>query len=216
MKSKNCSLSAALSVSAFAVTFVLSIFPGCKISETKESEEILEPREDYELDLSKISVNNSEENPAGTYDIEKHILTIDSQWGCAQIWFGTFDASQYRYLKIEYESADSESSRPFRLHCRYSQEPSAYSLCERKRTVQYVALDRNRKNSIKSVFIQSQTEEPVSHKIKSMCFTQNKILSPEITDNKGNKTIKQIPATKAKTQWQKSTVKTYPFMNQSL
>ncbi len=157
-----------------------------------EPEEILEPSDDYELDLSKVTVPEN----YGSYDKENHILNLVEKWGSAQIWLGDFDASSYRYLRIDYESVDSETNRPFRLHNRYSDNTSSYQLCERKRTTQYCLLDRSKKISLKSVFMQSIMEEPVSFKITRLCFTQNKEISPAVVDSGNGASIRDISAVK--------------------
>lgn len=164
----------------------------CDDSDATESEpkEILVPAEDYDLDLAKISVNDE----GGSYDKETHVLSMVTQWKTAQIWLGNFDASNYRYVRIEYEVASPEKNRPFRFTVRYADDTSSYQLCERKRTVQYLSLDRAKKKSLKSVFVQSQTKDPVSFKISRLCFTQNKTLSPAVVDTGSGATIRSVSA----------------------
>ena len=173
------------------------IFTGCSIKETED--EILEPRDDYELDLARITINKDEKTnePAGSYDKENHILEISAQWKSAQIWLSDFDASQFRYLKIEYEPIDFQKNLPFRLHARYmGVNDSDYIKCEQKRRTQYVKLDRAKRNHIQAVFLQSETKEPVALKINRLCFTQNKILSPAVIDSNGPAKISNISACK--------------------
>ena len=185
--------------------FILLFFSSCNIfvGDKKSShsnqpenpelqpEEILEPTDDYFLDLKKLGVSEEE---GDSYDKESFILNLVTKWKCAQIWLGDYDASLYRYVRIEYEPVTSEENQPFRFHSRYSDNTSSYQLCERKRTVQYLPLDKGKKNSLKSVFIQSITDKPLTVKIKSICFTQNKILTPAIVDSNGNAVIKSISA----------------------
>ena len=156
----------------------------------KEPEEISEYAEDYELDLSKLSVNSN----YGSYDTQTHILNVSEKWKSAQIWLSSFDASLYRYLRIDYEPLDSKPNQSFRFHCRYSDDADSYKLCERKRTTQYYILDAEKKKNIKSVFIQSITDEPLFTKINRICFTQNKVLSPAVKDSGGSASIKNISA----------------------
>ena len=160
-------------------------------SEPDEQEEFLEPADDYYLDLRKISFASA---VGDSYDKETFVLNLATKWKCAQIWLGAFDASPYRYLRIEYEPVDSETNQPFRLHCRYSDDTDLYNLCERKRSVQYLSLDRTKKGSIKSVFLQSIKDDPISVKIKSICFTQRKVISPAIVDSNGTASISDISA----------------------
>ena len=179
-----------------ALAFVFAFVFSCKgdddvSSESEVTEEVLEPADDYDLDLAKISVNSAD---GGSYDKETHVLNLAAQWKSAQIWLGDFDASQYRYVRIDYEAVSPETNQPFRLHNRYSDNTSSYQLCERKRLTQYCALDRTKKKSLKSVFMQSITTEPVSFKIKRICFTQNKVLSPAVVDSDGSATISDISA----------------------
>ena len=182
----------------FACASVCAVVCGCDDSSAGavnvpvvSDEEILEPADDYELDLAKISVSTEK---GDSYDKENHILHLVTQWVCAQIWLGDFDASQYRYVRIDYEPVDPKENWPFRLHGRYSDNTSSYQLCERKRLTQYCALDRTKKKSLKSVFVQSIVAVPVSFKIKRICFTQNKVLSPAVVDSGGGKTIGVVSA----------------------
>lgn len=170
----------------------------CTLSGQKENsssptqpKETLPPTNDYFLDLTKISLATAD---GDTYDKENFTLNIATKWKCAQIWLGNYDASLYRYLRIEYEPVNRENNQPFRLHCRYSDDTSPYQLCERKRTVQHLALEKDKKSSIKSVFVQSMTDSPVAIKIISISFTQNKILTPAIVDSNGNATISELSA----------------------
>ena len=111
--------------------------------ESEEPEEILEPADDYFLDLKKISLTSAHDDiPGDYYDKESFILYIGNQWRIAQIWLGDFDASLYRYLRIEYEPVSRETNLPFRFLCRYADNPNQHQLCERKRTVQYITLDK--------------------------------------------------------------------------
>ena len=131
----------------FSTLFVMILTAlSCTLSGQKENsssptqpEEILPPTNDYFLDLAKISLATAD---GDTYDKENFTLNIATKWKCAQIWLGNYDASLYRYLRIEYEPVNRENNQPFRLHCRYSDDTSPYQLCERKRTVQYLALEK--------------------------------------------------------------------------
>ena len=166
--------------------------PSEKPAETKPfEEEIPEPVVGYFLDLSKVKVSGAE---GDNYDAENNILNIETKWKCAQIWLGNFDASEYNYIRIEYETVNQKTNQPFRFHCRYSDDTDLYQLCERKRKVQYLALDEDKKGSIKSVFFQSIKDSPISVKIKSICFTKKKILSHAIVDSSGKASIKDISA----------------------
>ena len=186
------------SFAVFLLLFAFAFVCGCDDSASGAvpapvpvDEDVLEPADDYELDLAKISVSTEK---GDSYDRENHILHLVTQWVCAQIWLGDFDASQYRYVRIDYEPVDAKENLPFRLHGRYSDNTSSYQLCERKRLTQYCALDRTKRKSLKSVFVQSITAEPVSFKVRRICFTQNKVLSPAVVDSGGTKTIADVSA----------------------
>ncbi|MBO4319119.1 MAG: glycoside hydrolase family 5 protein [Treponema sp.] len=147
--------------------------------------------DDVFLDLSKISVwEDSEGNPHGTYNADTQVLNLTTQWKAAAINCSQFDASNYRYVRIDYESIDDggETNQPFRLLVKYTDGTSSYQLCERKRNVQYYRLEPDSKKSVKEVQIWCTTEKPMAYRINSIRFTQNKILSPSVVDN-GNKTF---------------------------
>ena len=166
-------------------------FQSCRVT----TEETLEPADDYYLNLSKISIGKSEDDKEGdNYNKETFVLSLANKWKCAQIWLGNYDASLYRYVRIEYEPVNRQNNQPFRLVCRYSDDANPYQLCERKRKVQYLTLDKTKKSSIKSVFLQSQTDEMLVVKIKSICFTQNKVLSPAVVDSNASSSISNISA----------------------
>ena len=164
---------------------------GDNTAENIPQDEVLEPTADYELDLKKLSLQVAD---GDSFDKDTFILNLATKWKCAQIWFGNFDASSYRYLRIEYEAVTPETNQSFRLHCRYSDDTDLYQLCERKRTVQYYTLDKTKKESIKSVFVQSITDSPISVKIKKLCFTQEKALTPAIVDSDGSASIGGVSA----------------------
>ena len=185
----------------FSSIIILLALTSCKVSIGKQSEnnpiipeEILEPTDDYYLDLTKLKVSGADGTTSDSYDNETFILNLATQWKCAQIWLTSFDASLYRYLRIEYEPVAPETNQSFRFHCRYSDDTDLYQLCERKRKVQYYTLEKDKKSNIKSIFLQSITTEPLSVKIKSICFTQNKVLTPPVIDTNGNAALKNISA----------------------
>ena len=138
--------------------------------------------------MSKISVGKD----SGSYDGENFIVRLEKEWSSAQIWLGDFDASNYPYIRIEYESVASETNLSFRLHCRYSDNTSSYQLCERKRKVQYCSIERGKRTSVKSVFVQAMKDVPMSVRIKSICFTQNKILTPAVVDYDGHAAFGEV------------------------
>lgn len=76
---------------------------------------------------------------------------------------------------------------PFRLRCDYEDGTGENQLCERKRNVQYLRLDPEKKSKITRIIIWTGSDCPVEYKIDSLCFTQNRILNP-IVDS-GNKTF---------------------------
>ena len=139
--------------------------------------------DDYPISFSKHYFWGKEDC---SYDKETKILRINGPWKglviSAQSFFGkeSFDASDYRYIKIEYSPVNpgSESNLPFRLRCDYSDGSSEFQLCERKRTVQYLRLNSEKKSSISKIIIWTGSDYPVEYKIKSLCFTQNRTLTP--------------------------------------
>lgn len=138
--------------------------------------------DDYQLDLSKItlwSVSNEDQTPCGSFDSSSGILQIDYQYKAAQIWLGNYDASDYNYLCIEYE----DTSLPFKLCASYAGgSGNSSSLCERYRYRQYLELNSDSKSSVKMVYLQTTREGSTSTRIKSIYFTQKKVLSPAVVD----------------------------------
>lgn len=147
--------------------------------------------DDVFLELSNIKVwKDSNGNPYGTYNTDTHVLNLTTQWKAAAIKCDKFDASNYRYVRIDYEPVDEggATNQPFRLLVKYSDGTTSYQLCERKRNVQYYRLEKDSKKSVAEVQIWCTTENPMAYKINSICFTQNKILSPAVVDS-GHKSI---------------------------
>ena len=149
--------------------------------------------DDYPVSFSKHYFWGKEDC---SYDKETKILRINGSWEgmvlSAKDFSGskTFDASDYRYIKIEYSSVNSgsESNLPFRLRCDYEDGTGENQLCERKRNVQYLRLDSKKKSKITRIVIWTGSDCPVEYKINSLCFTQNKPLIP-IVDDKEPKTF---------------------------
>ena len=156
-------------------------------------DEVSQTLEDYPISLSKHYFWGKEEC---SYNDETQILKITGAYKGivinSKIFAGTetFDASNYRYIKIEYSPVNpsSESNLPFRLRCDYSDGTNEYQLCERKRTVQYLRLNSEKKSAISSIIIWTGSDVPIEYKIHSLCFTQNKSLNP-IVDDKEPKTF---------------------------
>ncbi len=155
-------------------------------------DEVSQTLPDYPVSFSKHYFWGKEDC---SYDKETKILRINGSWEgmvlSAQDFSGnkTFDASDYRYIKIEYSTVNSgsESNLPFRLRCDYEDGTGENQLCERKRNVQYLRLDPEKKSKITRIIIWTGSDCPVEYKIDSLCFTQNRILNP-IVDS-GNKTF---------------------------
>lgn len=153
-------------------------------------DEVSQPLDDFPISFSKHYFWGKEDC---SYDNESKILKINGAWKglviSAQSFSGkeTFDASDYRYIKIEYSPVNpgSESNLPFRLRCDYSDGTDEFQLCERKRTVQYLRLNSEKKSAISKIIIWTGSDSPVEYKINSLCFTQNRTLTPVI--DKGNK-----------------------------
>ena len=153
-------------------------------------DEVSQPLEDFPIPLSKHYFWGKEDC---SYDKETKILRINGSWEgmvlSAQDFSGskTFDASDYRYIKIEYSpvNSGSESNLPFRLRCDYEDGTSEYQLCERKRTVQYLRLNSEKKSKINKIVIWTSSEFPIEYKINSLCFSQSRHLNPIV--DYGNK-----------------------------
>ena len=151
--------------------------------------------EDFAINLSKLifwETDNGSGVKCGTYNPETKILELNTQWkaGAVYAWnfagAATFDASDYRYIRIDYEPVDNggPTNQKFRIRCIYGDGTEEIQLCERKRHTQYCTLDPELKKEIKQVEIWCITEQPIAYKIKGMWFTQDKIISPAIEDKK--------------------------------
>ena len=155
-------------------------------------DEISNEVEDYIIPFSKYYFWNKEKC---SYDKESQILRINDKWTgivlSAQDFAKTktFDASDYRYIKIVYSPVDPSGSTnlPFRLRCDYADGTNEYQLCERKRTVQYLRINSEKKSSISKIIIWTGTDVPIEYKIESLCFTQNRPLTPVVDE--GSKTF---------------------------
>ncbi|MCR5764927.1 MAG: hypothetical protein K6G09_03000, partial [Treponema sp.] len=72
---------------------------------------IQEPAEDFVIDFSKISFWDTDTGsgiPCGSYDSDSKILRINTQWKAGVFYLNQndlkyFDASNYRYICLEYE-----------------------------------------------------------------------------------------------------------------
>ncbi|MCR4741655.1 MAG: hypothetical protein K5866_02120 [Treponema sp.] len=94
----------------FLLSLVFILIFSCKSNVPTE-----ESIPDYQLDLSKITlwgISDQDDRPCGTYDKSSHVLEINYQYRGAQIYFGDFDASAYKYLCIEYQ----DSSLPYKFY----------------------------------------------------------------------------------------------------
>ena len=144
-------------------------------------DEVSKTLEDYEIDFSKIKFwkksSDSNEN-CGNYDSETKILQLNTKWKAGVFSLNNFDASDYRYIKIEYEAFEDggKTNLPFRLQCQYGDDNKTTEnlLCERKRHVQYLRLNKDLKSSINQIQIWCITDSPVAYKINRLCLTQYK------------------------------------------
>ena len=151
--------------------------------------EISQPLEDYDIDLSKIKFwkkSSDSTDDCGTFDSETKILKLNTKWTAGVIYLNNFDASDYRYIRIDYEPCDDggQTNLPFRLQCQYGDDDKTTEnqLCERKRRVQYLRLNKDLKSSINQIQIWCITDSPVEYKITRLCLTQNKIISEPVID----------------------------------
>ena len=154
-----------------------------------------EPENCFEINLSKLIFWETESGSGvkcGSYNSETQIIELNTQWkaGVVYAWnfagAATFDASDYRYIRIDYEPVDQggPTNQKFRIRCIYGDGTEEIQLCERKRHTQYYTLNPKLKKEIKQVEIWCITEQPIAYKIKGMWFTRDKILSPVIEDKK--------------------------------
>ena len=88
-------------------------------------------------------------------------------WKAGQIWLGNFDASNYRYIKIQYHGASST----FRIQCTYEDGSTDLQLCENLRQVQYLKLNKDKSGSIKSIALWNINGENVEFNLDSIRFT---------------------------------------------
>lgn len=207
---------------SFFTCFACTVFFCCKVSQESAVEtrvkkpfelaedEILFEQEDFSIDLSDASLFSFWDTepdsgiPCGEYDPETKILNIDTRWKAAVLraWQfakkSVFDASNYRYLKIEYENAceNPEKCEEFRIQVLYQDGSSKLQICERKRKTQYYRLKKNSKSAVKEIQIWKINEAPMVYKIHSISFTQNKALEDitPIVDSGTKKEFSQISA----------------------
>lgn len=120
-----------------------------------------------------------------SYDDKTKILKVNGTWKgivlSAKDFSGneTFDASDYNYIKISYSpvSPSNETNLPFRLRCDYADDTNEYQLCERKRSIQYLKLNSEKKSKISKIVIWTGSDVPIEYKINSLSFIQNKPLA---------------------------------------
>lgn len=144
---------------------------------------------DYEIDLAKIKFwkkSTDSTEACGTYDAASHQLDLFTKWKAGVLYLQDFDASDYRYIKIEYEPVydGGATNLPFRLQCQYgnADKTTENQICERKRRVQYLKLNPDYKNKINQIQIWCITDFPVSYKIKKLSLTQNKAAPVPVVD----------------------------------
>ena len=153
-------------------------------------------RDDLEIDFSTITfweTSSGSGKKCGTYDPQTGILEFNTQWKAGVLNPGkltqtkTFDASDYNYICFEYEPTEvgGPTNLPFRIKVLYEDESSEIQICERKRTKLYYRLKSQSKKSVSQIQIWCTTQEPISYKIKSLRFTQNKEVIPVV--DKGSK-----------------------------
>ena len=153
------------------------------------------PENCFEIDLSKLifwETSSGSGVKCGSYNPETKIIELNTQFkaGVVYAWnfagAKTFDASDYRYIRIDYEPVDNggPTNQKFQIRCVYGDGTAETQLCERKRHTQYYTLNPELKKEIKQVEIWCITKQPIEYKINGMWFTQDKILSPAIEDKK--------------------------------
>ena len=181
-----------------AICIIQVIFSGCRTSVLSGNlnikpfampeDKVSKILEDYNFDFSDIKFWDTETGshiPCGNYDPSSNILNLNVKWKAAVFYFNDFDASNYRYIRFDYEPNPSapEKNLEFRLQCIYSDNSKENILCERKRTRLFFRLNGKKKKSIKQILIWCITDNPVSYKINKLCFTQNKIIPPPVIDS---------------------------------
>ena len=138
----------------------------------------------YSISLSKHYFWRNTEDEC-SYNDKTKILKINNSWKgivlSAKDFSGnqTFDASDYNYIKISYSpvSPSSKTNLPFRLRCDYADGTNEYQLCERKRSIQYLKLNSEKKSKISKIVICTGSDVPIESKINSLSFIQNKPLA---------------------------------------
>lgn len=169
---------------------------------------IQEPAADYVIDFSKISFWDTDTGsgiPCGSYDSDSKLLRINTQWKAGVFYLNHFDASNYRYICLEYEPVKKEGEEnlnlPFRIKVVYGDGSAEVQICERKRRKCYYRLKSDSKNDISSIQVWCITDRPIEYKINSLYFTQTKTFPEEslkaITDS-GNKAFFDGEAKSAK------------------
>lgn len=163
------------------------------------------PAEDFVIDLAKIVFWDTVEGSGikcGSFEPETKKLEISTRWKAGVLYssrFGgsnNFDASNYRYLRLDYKAVDEggNTNQPFRLRILYNDGSEELQLCERKRQTLYYRLKPESKAEINQIQIWCITEKPIAYYINNMCFTQNKILSPALEDKKNGSFDNSITA----------------------
>lgn len=149
----------------------------------EDSEDELEPAEDFFIDYSKMTfwdTSSTDSTPCGSFDSDTNKCHLNVQWKAGQIWLGGFDASNYRYIKIEYSNASST----FRIQCIYQDGSADLKPCESARTSQYLKLDKEKRNYLKSITLWNTNGEKVEFTLDSLSFTQDYVLPAPVIDDK--------------------------------
>ncbi len=127
---------------------------------------------DEQLDLSKITVWDKETD---SFDSSSNILNVTKKYSAGQLWLGSYDASNFDYLVLEFENYEDS----FNLQVVYADSAieNTKVRAEKYRNKLYLPLDQTGKASVKMIFFQSFSDL-LSVKINKLYFTQNRIITP--------------------------------------
>lgn len=128
----------------------------------------------HKLDVSKIKCLNAETG----------MIELEAAWkGWANIWLGEFDASEYKYLKIQY----SDANKDFRFGAGYPGDDEQgyfkYRFCSQYSTLAYLELDASKKSQIQQIYIQNP-EADTKLKVLNIEFVSEKDPYIPIIDSK--------------------------------